>query len=82
LRTEFIGLPAGSSVLLYIVSEMRRISHRYTIYDHRVGVAEGILRKRVQYMPFSRVERIEINQSLIGRLFGIGKVIVDTGMIR
>ena len=52
------------------------------MYDRRVGVDEGILRKRVQYMPFSRVERIEINQSLIGRLFGIGKVIVDTGIIR
>ena len=63
----------------FLFSELRRLSHKYTIYDHRVGVAEGILRKRVQYMPYSRVERIEINQSVIGRMFGIGNVLVDTG---
>ena len=79
LRTEFSLMLSGMAFFLYLLSEFRRISHRYTIYDYRVGVAEGILRKRVQYMPFTRVERVEINQSLIGRLFGIGKVIIDTG---
>ncbi|HLE65377.1 MAG TPA: PH domain-containing protein [Candidatus Bathyarchaeia archaeon] len=79
LRLELsVGL-AGLSFLFYLVSEFRRLSHRYTIYDQRVGIAEGILRKRVQYMPYSRVERIEVNQSLIGRIFGIGNIIVDTG---
>ncbi len=79
LRTEFGGILALMAVFLYLLSEFRRISHRYTIYDQRVGVAEGILRKRVQYVPFNRVERVEINQSVVGRMFGIGKVIVDTG---
>ncbi len=79
LRNEFMGILAGLAVFLYFMSEFRRISHRYTIYDYRVGVAEGLLRKRVQYVPFNRVERVEINQSLVGRMFGIGKVIVDTG---
>lgn len=79
LRLPFsAGLFALSS-LFYLVSEFRRLSHRYTIYDQRVGIAEGILRKRVQYMPYTRVERIEVNQSLIGRIFGIGNIVVDTG---
>ena len=30
-------------------------------------------------MPFNRVERVEVTQSIIGRIFGIGNVVVDTG---
>ena len=78
-RFTFPATLAALAFFLFLVSEFRRLSHRYVIYDHRVGVAEGILRKRVQYMPFSKVERIEINQSVIGRIFGIGNLLVDTG---
>ncbi len=79
LRFTLPAALAALSFVFFALSEIRRKSHKYTIYDTRVGVSEGILRKRVQYMPFNRVERVEINQSLLGRIFGIGNVVVDTG---
>ncbi len=79
LRFTLPAALAALSFVFFVSSEIRRKSHKYTVYDTRIGVSEGILRKRVQYMPFNRVERVEINQSLIGRILGIGNVIVDTG---
>ncbi len=67
------------SLVVFLMAEVRRLSHKYIVYDHRVGVAEGILRKRVQYLPFTKVERVEVNQSFLGRIFGVGNLVVDTG---
>ncbi len=79
LRFTLPAALAALSFVFFLSSEIRRKSHKYTIYDTRVGVSEGILRKRIQYMPFNRVERVEINQSILGRIFGIGNVVVDSG---
>jgi len=79
LRYAGAGFLAIIALLLLLVSELRRLSHRYTVYEHRVATSEGILSKRTQYMPYSRIERIEVDQSIIGRIFGIGNIVVDTG---
>jgi uncharacterized membrane protein YdbT with pleckstrin-like domain len=49
------------------------------VFESRVARREGILSRRIQYMPYSKVERVELNQSILKRLFRIGDLIVDTG---
>ncbi len=63
----------------YLTGELKRITRRYMVLEHRVARREGILSKRIQYMPYNKVERVEIRQSILARLFGIGSLIVDTG---
>lgn len=65
--------------ITFFYAELKRITRRYMVYESRVARREGILSKRVQYMPFTKVERVELNQSILKRLFGIGDLIVDTG---
>jgi uncharacterized membrane protein YdbT with pleckstrin-like domain len=72
-------LAALLAFITFLVAELKRITRRYMVLEHRVARREGILSKRVQYMPYNKVERVEIRQSILARLFGIGNLYVDTG---
>jgi uncharacterized membrane protein YdbT with pleckstrin-like domain len=72
-------LAALLAFVTFLVAELKRITRRYMVLEHRVARREGILSKRVQYMPYNKVERVEIRQSILARLFGIGHLYVDTG---
>ena len=75
-----LALVAGLlAFVAYLTGELKRITRRYMVLEHRVARREGILSKRIQYMPYNKVERVEIRQSVLARLFGIGNLIVDTG---
>ncbi len=75
-----LALVAGLlAFVAYLTGELKRITRRYMVLEHRVARREGILSKRIQYMPYNKVERVEIRQSILARLFGIGNLIVDTG---
>ena len=75
-----LALVAGLlAFVAYLTGELKRFTRRYMVLEHRVARREGILSKRIQYMPYNKVERVEIRQSILARLFGIGNLIVDTG---
>ncbi|MCJ2532046.1 MAG: PH domain-containing protein [Candidatus Thermoplasmatota archaeon] len=75
-----LGLTAALlAFFTFLAAELKRITRRYMVLEHRVARREGILSKRVQYMPYNKVERVEIRQSILARLFGIGNLYVDTG---
>ncbi|MFQ5837441.1 MAG: PH domain-containing protein [Thermoplasmata archaeon] len=67
------------SLIVFFYAELKRLTRRYMVYENRVARREGILSKRIQYMPYNKVERVELNQSIVKRLFGIGDVVIDTG---
>jgi uncharacterized membrane protein YdbT with pleckstrin-like domain len=49
-----------------------RLGKQVYITDHAVGFKTGIFRKDVTEMSLSKIETIEIYQSIIGRMFGDG----------
>ncbi len=76
----FLPLALGAlSLSLFLYAELKRITRRYLVYENRVARREGILSKRIQYMPYNKVERVVFNQSILKRLLGIGDIIIDTG---
>jgi len=88
--TELIpGLLSVSGLLAWILGflgfvlamreEFRRLVTKYTITDMRIQRREGILRKTVQYVLFNKIERIEVAQGIIGRIFNFGDIYLDTG---
>ena len=76
LLAVFLGFLGLLSVLL---AEVRRLTIRYTVTDARVIRQEGILRKKTNQMPFSKVERVELDQSLLQRILRYGDLVIDTG---
>lgn len=67
------------SLLLILRVEVRRISLTFVLTSTRVVRREGIVRRRTKYMPYAKLERVEIMQSLRGRLVDIGTLVVSAG---
>lgn len=67
------------ALLLLIIAELKRISTKYVVTDFRVIRHDGILRRRENVMPYTKVERVELLQSLLDRVLRIGTVVLDTG---
>jgi membrane protein YdbS with pleckstrin-like domain len=73
------GLLALLALLLVLAAELKRQVQKYSVTEWRVMRRDGLLRRRVQHMPYTKVERIEISQSVLQRMVGIGDVVIDTG---
>lgn len=63
-------------VYLYLATAIRYISCEYGISTERVLMKEGFIRVRTFDTVLSRVESVELQQSLLGRIIGYGDVIV------
>lgn len=55
---------------------LRRISREYSVTNRRVLVTEGLLSRKSVELLLIKVESIEVEQSLLGRMLGFGTVIV------
>ena len=72
-----IFLFMGLILVLYILFKILSWStHKYTITTARIITEKGFIRKNKSSMPYNTIQDIQIDQSLIGRLVGIGSVIV------
>ena|SRR2546428_11568601 len=60
-------------------AELRRRRVQYIVTDNRIIRKDGLLRRRTMEIPFTQVERVELEQGIIQRLFGFGDVVLDTG---
>ena len=60
-------------------AEVRRYSTRYLVTDFRIIRRDGILRTRETVFPYRQLERVQLTQGIVERIFGIGTIVVDTG---
>jgi uncharacterized membrane protein YdbT with pleckstrin-like domain len=61
-----------------LVGFIRRISTRYTITNQRLRIERGILAKHVQQTRIERVQNVNTNQTVVGRILRVGTVDFDT----
>lgn len=71
-----LGIVGLASVLY---AEFSRLVIKYTVTDSRIIRKDGIIRRKTNQMPFNKVERVELNQGLIQRIFNLGDIVLDTG---
>jgi len=79
LERWLIAIGATLAVVLLLVAEIRRIATTFTLTDFRVVKKQGILNILTNAVPYRQIERVEMDQSLIQRIVGVGTVRVDTG---
>ena len=73
----------GLGLLLAIGPALRYLSSEFAITDKRVVARLGLLRRRSLETLLSKIEAIEVEQGLTGRLLGYGTlVIIGTGGTR
>lgn len=77
LRT-FLSLGIVALALLWlIVVWISWQSISYTLTDQRITIEKGVFSRQEKIIPIDRVQDCTTRQSLIGRMFGYGRVEVD-----
>ncbi len=79
LRDILTGLFLLLALYSLIRAELVRATTFYVITDNKIIRRDGILSKNTQMVPYTQLERVDLNQSLGQRILHIGTVIVDTG---
>ena len=62
-----------------ITAELKRASTEYIITDNKIIRRDGILNKRTMMVPYTQLEKVDLNQSLLQRVLRIGTLNIDTG---
>ncbi|RLE65923.1 MAG: hypothetical protein DRJ47_03540, partial [Thermoprotei archaeon] len=65
-----------ASLLTLIKTEAYRRSIKYVVSDTGIEVKGGLLRRRSIYTPYNQVGRVVLEQSLLGRMFNYGTIIL------
>jgi len=79
LKTFLAWLLGFLGLVAVLSAEVRRRTIRYTITDNRIIRRDGLLRRRTMEIPFTQIERVELEQGVLQRIFGVGDIILDTG---
>jgi uncharacterized membrane protein YdbT with pleckstrin-like domain len=78
---NFISLRAFLS--LFILPLIDNWTSEYAVTNKRVIIKVGLIRRRTVEMNISKIESINVDQSILGRILGYGDiVIVGTGGTR
>jgi uncharacterized membrane protein YdbT with pleckstrin-like domain len=68
------GMAALVGLLFFLAAAIRRASTELAITDQRVVFKRGIMARHTIEMNRSKVESVDVDQSLLGRLLGYGTV--------
>jgi uncharacterized membrane protein YdbT with pleckstrin-like domain len=79
LRIAFLGAAAifGLLALLsWVRAAIRRVTTELAITDRRVIYKSGLLARHTLEMNRGKVESVDVDQSILGRMFGFGTVVL------
>ncbi|MGO8914660.1 MAG: PH domain-containing protein [Stellaceae bacterium] len=68
------GLMALIGMLSFLVAALRRAGTELAVTDQRVVYKRGIVARHTIEMNRSKVESVDVDQTLLGRIFGYGTV--------
>ena len=76
--TFTLPLVAIAAVVTFVWSFLETIRWKYTITNRRVFVRHGLVSINEQTARLDRVQDITLHQTLFDRLFGVGRLAIDT----
>ena len=76
--TWFAVATAVGLVLTYVVGWIKRQTTRYLVTDRRIHIRTGIMSRNERTTHVDRVQNVNLNQSIVQRMLGIGDVDWDT----
>jgi uncharacterized membrane protein YdbT with pleckstrin-like domain len=79
--SERFGLPvAGAGLLAGLAAWIRQSTSEFAVTNRRVIVKTGLVSRRTIEINVSRVESVQVDQDIFGRLFGYGAItVIGTG---
>lgn len=64
--------------LYYIYIELKWRNFKYKFTENNLIIEYGIIRKRIERIPYVKIQNIAIRYDIIHRLLGVGQVIIST----
>ncbi|KZX12729.1 PH domain-containing protein [Methanobrevibacter curvatus] len=81
--TEYITLFFMGMIFILIIWTIwilvKWINTEYIITNSRVIVNKGVLMKKSEFFPMQKIQDIEINKGIIGRIFKVGDINIFSG---
>ena len=68
------GVVGVLGLLLLLRAWMRRLATEIVVTDRRVILNRGLLRRHTMEMNMTKIEMVDVKQSVWGRIWGYGKV--------
>ncbi len=63
-------------VVLFVPAWLQRLGTEIAVTDRRVIYKTGLIRRRTTEINMDKVESVDVDQSIMGRLFGYGSVTI------
>jgi uncharacterized membrane protein YdbT with pleckstrin-like domain len=76
LALALMAVGAIGAIVLWLRAWIRRVSTELAVTDRRVIFKRGLVRRHTVEMNMDKVESVDVDQSVLGRIFNYGDVIV------
>ncbi len=73
---SYAWIPFGLGLLIILAAFIKRQSSDFAVTNKRIMMKVGVFRMRSIELLLSKVETIAVDQSLLGRIFGYGSIVV------
>jgi uncharacterized membrane protein YdbT with pleckstrin-like domain len=67
---------AALALVAFIIEWIRRQATEFVVTDHRVIYKRGVISRHTVEMNISKVETVDVEQSMLGRMLNYGTVLV------
>jgi uncharacterized membrane protein YdbT with pleckstrin-like domain len=74
--SQYAWIPVALGVLILLSTYVKRQSSDFAVTNKRVMMKVGVFNTRSIELVLNKVEAIAVNQSLMGRIFGYGDIVV------
>ena len=76
LPMSLIVVGAGAAIIAWLRAWIRRATTELAVTDRRVIFKRGLIRRHTVEMNMDKVESVDVDQSILGRIFNYGDVTV------
>ena len=78
IHNLFYVIPAVTSLILIgIAPLLKLVFTEYGLTNKRIVVKTGIIGRSIEELKLSKVETVKLRQSILGRIFGFGDVVLS-----
>ena len=70
------GALALIALALFVVAHIKRLSTEIAVTDRRIIFKQGLVRRHTVEMNMAKIESVDVDQTLLGRVFDYGDVTV------
>jgi uncharacterized membrane protein YdbT with pleckstrin-like domain len=71
-----LAVGAVGTIITWLRAWIRRVSTELAVTDRRVIFKRGLIRRHTVEMNMDKVESVDVDQSILGRIFNYGDVTV------